>query len=139
MIADASVILAAFFPDENQPQAQMLLREHAMGRVRVAAPALLFYELTNAVTLAVRRRRIGETDAQAILESVEGLGIELLPVDWRRTLAMALQFGCTAYDAAYLAAADALGEPLLTNDRRLISTVQGQLDWVRYLGDVRTP
>ena len=32
MIADASVLLCAFFPDESQAQAQALLRHHAAGR-----------------------------------------------------------------------------------------------------------
>ena len=29
MIVDASVLLSAFFPDEAQPKAQLLLRQHA--------------------------------------------------------------------------------------------------------------
>lgn len=135
MIADASVILAAFFPDERQQDAQALLREHVVGRVRLAAPALLLYELTNAVTVAVRRGRIAENEANAILESVEGLGIELLPSDWHPMLAIALRFGCTAYDAAYLAAAEAQGEPLMTNDRRLFNLVHAELGWVHFLGE----
>ncbi len=135
MIADASVILAAFFPDERQQNAQALLREHVLGRVRLASPTFLLYELTNAVTLAARRGRIGENDAGAILESVEGVGIELLPVDWRRVLRLALRFGCTACDAAYLAAAEERGEPLITNDRRLFNLVHSELAWVRWPGE----
>ncbi len=38
MIADASVLLCAFFPDESQAQAQALLRDHAAGRARLKAP-----------------------------------------------------------------------------------------------------
>ena len=40
MIVDASVILSAFFPDEDQAQAQALIREHVMGRVTLAAGRL---------------------------------------------------------------------------------------------------
>ena len=37
MIVDASVVLRAFFPDEDQAQA--LIREHVIGQVALAAPS----------------------------------------------------------------------------------------------------
>jgi predicted nucleic acid-binding protein len=59
MIVDASVILTAFFPDETgQPQAQALIRAHALGTTELIAPHLLTHEVTNAVLQAVRRQRI---------------------------------------------------------------------------------
>ncbi|MEX1247762.1 MAG: type II toxin-antitoxin system VapC family toxin, partial [Anaerolineales bacterium] len=63
MIIDASVLLAAFFPDEAQPQAQALLREHAAGRQRLKAPTLITYEVANAVWQAERRGRISGAQA----------------------------------------------------------------------------
>jgi predicted nucleic acid-binding protein len=135
MIADASVILAAFFPDENQAQAQALLRDHVAGHMRLAAPDLLLYEVTNAVLIAVRRGRIADEDAEAILSAFEGLGIELCPVAWREMLPLARRFDRSAYDAAYLALAEARDEPLVTADLRLYNAVRGELDWVRWIGD----
>ena len=49
MIVDASVILAAFFPDEAQARAQALIRDHVIGRRQLAAPTLLLYEVTNCL------------------------------------------------------------------------------------------
>jgi predicted nucleic acid-binding protein len=40
-----------------------------------------------------------------------------------------------AYDAAYLALAEATDQPLITGDRRLYSAVHVHLDWVQWLGD----
>jgi predicted nucleic acid-binding protein len=135
MIVDASVILSALFPDENQPQAQALLRDHIAGHARLAAPDLLMYEVTNAVLLAARRGRISSGDADAILSAFDGLGIETFPVAWRDIMPLALRCDRSAYDAAYLALAQSRGEPLITNDLRLYNAVRGELPWMRRLGE----
>jgi len=135
VIVDASVILRAFFPDEKQAQAQALIRDHVSGYVRLTAPVLLLYEVTNAVLQAVHRGRITDEEGEAILGAFEGLGIEMEPVTWQQMLPLARRFDRSAYDAAYLALAKARGEPLVTGDLRLYHAVRDHLDWVRWLGD----
>jgi len=135
MIVDASVILSAFFPDEDQAQAQALIREHVMGRVELVAPTLLLYEVTNAVVQARRRGRISDEQAGNVLTSVEGLGIALRPVTWQQILPLALRFDRSAYDAAYLALAEMTEQPLITGDRRLYNAVHEHLGWVQWMGD----
>ena len=135
MIVDASVILSAFFPDEDQAQAQALIGEHVMKRVELVAPTLLLYEVTNAVVQARRRGRINGEQAEDILTSFEGLGIALRPVTWQQILPVALRFERSAYDAAYLALAEMTGQPLITGDRRLYNAVHEHLDWVQWVGD----
>jgi predicted nucleic acid-binding protein len=81
MILDASVFLSAFFPDETQEQAQSVLREHEAGRVLLKAPALLTYEVTNAVWQAERRGRISSVQTNEILQAAAGLDIELFPLE----------------------------------------------------------
>jgi predicted nucleic acid-binding protein len=136
MIVDANVVLRAFFPDEAQPKAQALIRDHVSGRVQLAAPTLLTYEVTNAVLQAVRRGRVAEEDAEAILIAVEGLSIEIEAVSWQQMLPMARRFDRSAYDAAYLALAEARGEPLVTGDEKLYNAVHNHLDWVQWIGDL---
>jgi predicted nucleic acid-binding protein len=136
MIVDANIILQAFFPDEMQPKAQALIRDHVSGRVQLAAPTLLTYEVTNAVLQAVRRERVTDENAKAILIAVEGLGIGTEPVAWQQMLPMARRFDRSAYDAAYLALAEARGEPLITGDLRLYNAVHDHLDWVQWIGDL---
>lgn len=135
MIVDASVILRAFFPDEEQAQAQALIRDHVTGRVHLAAPTLLLYEVTNAAVQATRRGRITGEQAEDILTSLEGLGILLEPVGWQQMLPLARRFDRSAYDAAYLALAEAIGQPLITGDLRMYNAVHEHLNWVRWLGD----
>jgi predicted nucleic acid-binding protein len=135
VIVDASVILSAFFPDEEQEQAQALIRDHVIGHLQLAAPDLLLYEVTNAVLQARRRERINDEQAEGILSTFEGLGIALKPVGWKQMLPLALEFGRSAYDAAYLALAEADDQPLMTGDLRMYNAVHERLHWVRWIGD----
>jgi predicted nucleic acid-binding protein len=135
MIVDASVLLHAFLPDELQPQALAVVREHATGRVHLKAPALLPYELSNAVLQADRRGRINRDQADRIIESFANLDIEIIPQSWGEMLPLARRFGRSAYDAAYLTLAERLGEQLITGDERLYNAVKGKLDWVLWIGD----
>jgi predicted nucleic acid-binding protein len=134
VIVDASVLLRAFFPDEQQAQAQGLIRDHVTGRVQLVAPNLILYEVTNAVVQAVRRERITDEEGEAILTAFDGLGIEVESVTWQQVLPLARRFDRSAYDAAYLALAEARGETLVTGDLRLYHAVRGHLDWVRWIG-----
>lgn len=135
MILDASVLISAFFPDEAQPQAQSVLRAHAAGHERLKAPALIAYEVTNAVWQAERRGRISGSQADGILQAASGLDIELLPYQWGESLPLARRFNRSAYDAAYLALAEARGETMITADERLYNAVRSKLKWVLWLGD----
>lgn len=134
MIVDASVILSALFPDEVQAQAQAVLRDHVMGRVPLAAPTLLVYEVTNAVVQARRRGRINDEKVSRVLTAYDKLGIVVEGVSWQQILPLALRFECSVYDAAYLALAEMTGRPLVTGDRRLYNAVHEHLGWVRWLG-----
>jgi predicted nucleic acid-binding protein len=135
MIVDASVILRAFFPDEAQVKAQALVRDHVAGRVQLKAPALLPYELGNAVLKAERRGRISSEQSAQIIDALRGLNIEIFPLEWGEMLPQARRFQCSAYDAAYLVLAERLSEPLVTGAERLYNAVQSHLDWVQWISD----
>jgi len=135
MIIDASVLLSAFFPDEAQVNAQALIRDHTTGRTKLRAPTLLMYEICNAVWQAERRKRIQSDQADQIIQVVEDLDIELLPLSWGEMMPFARQFDRSAYDAAYLALAQRENEPLITGDERLFKAVQGKLNWVFWIED----
>ncbi len=133
MIIDASVLLRAYFPDEAQAKAQMVLRDHVAGRVMLKAPELLAYEVSNAIWQAERRDRITADQTAQIITSIEGLQIEIHTLEWGEMLPMARRFERSAYDAAYLTLAENLGEPIVTGDKRLFNTVQDQVDWVIWI------
>ena len=138
MIVDASVVLRAFFPDEAQSQAQAVIREHVAKRINLKAPALLPYELSNAVWQAERRGRISREQSEEILAAMTGLEIDIVGQTWGEMLPLARKFGRSAYDAAYLALGQATGEPLITGDKRLYNAVHNELDWVIWIEDYPT-
>ena len=135
MILDASVLLSAFFPDEAQAQAHLVLREHDAGREHLKAPRLLTCEVTNAVLQAERRGRITQEQADGILQAAAGLDIELYSLEWGESMPLARRFGRSAYDASYLTLAERLGEQLITGDLRLYNAVHAELGWVQWIGD----
>jgi predicted nucleic acid-binding protein len=84
---------------------------------------------------ARRRVRIDDVQVEAILRSFEGLDIALRPVTWQQRLPFALRFERSAYDAAYLALAEAASQPLITGDARTVNAVCEHLDWVQWMRD----
>ena len=133
MIVDANVVLRAFFPDEAQSTAQMIVREHVGRQISLRAPELMPYELGNAVWQAERRGRIKRDQADQIIQAMAGLEIELLPLDWGEMLPLARRFNCSAYDAAYLTLAERLGEPFVTGDEKLYQAVHEQMEGVVWI------
>ena len=101
---------------------------------RIAAPTLLFYEVTNAL---YQYERHGLLTAGSV-QLAQGAALEL-PIDLyggvtlhRRALELAQRFSLSAtYDAHYLAVAEELEAELWTADRRLVGAVSGSLSWVR--------
>ncbi len=138
MIVDASVVLMAFFPDEaGHDPAQALIQSHVFGAVELHAPTLLPYEITNAVLKAVSRGRIPLATAQDILDTFDALQIDLYPVPLNRSLALAHRYQRSAYDAAYLALAEAMDTPFITGDRRLYQALHHELPYLLWIGDYR--
>jgi predicted nucleic acid-binding protein len=135
MIVDASVILRAFFPDEEQERAQALIRDHVIGHLQLEAPDLLLYEVANAVVQARRRGRVTDEQAEDIMSSFEALGISLKPVSWQQMFPIAMRFDRSAYDAAYLALAVVGDVPLITGDARMFNAVHEHLPQVHWIGD----
>ncbi len=135
MIVDASVVISAFFPDEAQSQAQALIREFLAGKIVLKAPALLPYEVSNAIWQAERRGRITTNQADEIVQAFAGLEIEIIPQVWGEMLALAREFKLSAYDAAYLRLAEKTGELFITGDERLYNAVRTTLDQVMWIED----
>jgi len=135
-IVDASALIAAYLPEEEYDQeARALVTAHHEKRLRLRAPWLLRYEVTNAVLVAVRQGRIAYEFAERVMEDVQKLHIGCFRADTLLTLALGHEHGRSAYDAAYLALAQQQGLPLITADRRLHNAVADKLPWVVWIGE----
>lgn len=84
------------------------------------APALMDYEVVAAVRGLVLRRHLTPSRAVDVLTDFEDLPVERWPADAAlRARAFQLRDAVSAYDAAYVALAEAMDCPLVTRDRRL--------------------
>jgi predicted nucleic acid-binding protein len=84
------------------------------------APALLDFEVVAALRGLVLGSHLTPTRAEDALTDFDDLTIERWPSsDGLRRRAFQLRHNVSAYDAAYIALAEALDCPMLTRDRRL--------------------
>ena len=126
-VLDSSLALAWALPDETSQQADRFLARVSRESV-LWVPALWWYEIANALTMARRRRRVAEGDALRLGELYGTLPIETdVQLDrdavWRlRTLAE--EYALSAYDAAYVELAQRRRLGLATLDRRLIAAAR---------------
>lgn len=111
IVIDTSAILAVLL-DEPEKQAVV---EATMGSV-VCAPASLRWEVGNAATAGVKRRRLTPERARQLITDFEQVTIRELAIDIERAVDLALELGIYAYDAYILEATRSSGLRLLALD-----------------------
>lgn|GEM_PF-406050 len=139
LVVDASVVLAFYLPAEPyKAQALSLLSDVAQGAIELIIPTLTRYEVLNALSRAVRGLK-GKTlplaEAKEILKALAGLDLREKDISGleEEILGFTLEYGCTAYDGAYLALAAKESAPFIIGDSRLYQAVRekplGPLAW----------
>ncbi len=136
IVVDASVSLKWVLDDEDAIDQAIALRDAGIaGRFEMVTPSLWFYEVTNGLVTAVRRLRLEPEAGIKALNHLSSLGVRLADPEAGDVYRQSLHYGVAAYDAAYLALAEALGAPLWTGDRRFYQSVQSSTSLVRWVGD----
>lgn len=117
VVLDVSVVLKWFHEEgeSGSEAAQRLRDEFEAGELHVVAPPLLWLEILN---VAARRWRWGPVQLEELAASLPELGFELIDPKLSEVAEWAAK-GLTAYDAAYVAAAEAAGVPLVTDDAEI--------------------
>jgi predicted nucleic acid-binding protein len=115
IVVDASVVVELLL---DSPRG-----EHARSRMSetVHAPHLLDLEVAQCLRRYERSGQIASARARGALEDLSELPIERYPHDLLLPRVWALRSNATAYDAAYLALAEALQATLLTADAKMAS------------------
>jgi predicted nucleic acid-binding protein len=119
-VVDASAVVSVVFAE---PDGQDVA--DGLAGMDLAAPSLLPYEVANVAALRVRRGLLSEPAARTGIAIFRRLEIGLYDAEPAGLLHLAAETGLTAYDAAYLWLARALGADLVTLDRKLRSAFQG--------------
>ena len=101
----------------------------------MVAPSLWICEVTNALVVAHLRGRIGEDQSRLALQLLQMVGVRLVDPEPEDCREIAAGLGISAYDAAYVALADATEAVFWTGDRRLFDKTRQKTDRVRWVGD----
>lgn len=117
-ILDASVVLKWFHTEgeENVKAARRLRERFEAGELRALAPSLLWLEVLN---VASRRWRWTKDQLAQLAAALPELGFELVEPELS-DIARWSASGLTAYDAAYVAAAEHTGVELITDDAEIV-------------------
>jgi predicted nucleic acid-binding protein len=116
IVVDASALLEALL---RTPAAQAVERWLFAPGQTLHAPHLLDVEVTQVVRRYAAAGEIDEQRGRAVLADLAGLPLQRYPHDVLLPRVWQLRNNLTAYDAVYVALAEALDAPLLTRDQRL--------------------
>ncbi len=122
-VVDSSIALRWFLEDEEDRAYSLAILKSISEAHRPVVPWLWFYEMGNALTVAVRRKRIVFGHGEEFLQLIEQMPIDIDPPDRAVVLRLphlARQYSLTTYDAAYLELASRLQLPLATCDQALV-------------------
>ena len=101
VVVDASIVVKWFIEEEWPREARMLKDDYAAGRVDLIAPALMPFEVLNALRYS---SAFGGEELIQVARILDDLQITLygLKGDYaEKTVMLALRKGITVYDAAY--------------------------------------
>jgi len=116
IVLDASAALELPLRATDQPS--LLTRVLESGDT-IAAPHLIDLEVTQVVRRYVLRGELSEDRGRIAIDDHLAMGIVRYPHEGLVDRVCALRSNCTAYDAVYIALAEALDATLITCDSRL--------------------
>ncbi len=129
---DASLVVG-LVAHADRERLRALWRGWQERRLRIAAPTLLLFEVTNAIYRYERQALLSAASADRFLRMVSALPLDLVSRAelHQEAIHLSRRFSLpAAYDAHYLALAEHLGAQFWTVDRRLVRAVDDGLDWV---------
>jgi len=145
VVVDASLAVKWLLPEVHSDKAYTLARSWAADGTQPIAPYLMPVEVANALHRRVVRNEVTAETATRLLENLLASGIELREPSrlHSRALVLASQLRQdAAYDAHYLALAEALGCELWTADERFYRAAadySARVKWLGAFGSVDEP
>ncbi|WP_462324956.1 type II toxin-antitoxin system VapC family toxin [Desulfoplanes sp.] len=115
IIADTNTFLAVTL---HEPERDRIIK-CTLGHDLIA-PDILPFEIGNALSAMLKRRRLEPDDLLSIWDATQQIPVDLRSVNIRDALKIASQYNIYAYDAYFLVCALSLHCPLITIDRRMI-------------------
>jgi predicted nucleic acid-binding protein len=119
IVVDTSAILGVLL---NQGAKEWLVASTAGATL--IAPASLHWEIGNALSSLIKRKKITEKDVDFILDAYSKIPIQFVEVDLKATLAMVIKHSIYAYDAYMLVCAKQFKIPLVSLDKGLVEVAK---------------
>lgn len=114
IIVDTNIFLAVVL---DEPEKDRIIEVTADASA--IAPEILPYEIGNALSAMVKRRKLSAAEAMDAEQLAARIPVRLVDVDIQASLQIALDHNIYAYDAYFLQCAQAFASPVLTLDRRM--------------------
>ena len=143
IVVDTSIVLKWVLDEPDSASALALLTGWINEEMLIQAPALLTYEVANALFQRVRKGEMTADRARQALEDVLFPELMLNFIEYteisKRAIILAQQYNLPAtYDAHYLALAEHEKCEYWTADSRLCNAVRDKLPWVRQLSEYQS-
>jgi predicted nucleic acid-binding protein len=116
IVLDASAALAWLL---NQPSGQRIAERVGRADSQLHTPHLIDLEIAQVLRRYVATTEVSSARADQAFQDLRSLPIARYPHDVLLPRIWELRSSLTAYDAAYVALAEALGAPLVTCDGKL--------------------
>ena len=119
IVVDTSVIIAVI---ANEPEKDSLIRQ-TIGADLLAPPSC-HWEVGNAFSAMLNRRRITLPQAQQAIDAYRSIHIRFVDVELLQAVELAQRLGIYAYDAYIIACALNQRCALISLDRRLVAAAK---------------
>jgi predicted nucleic acid-binding protein len=116
IVIDASALVEVLL---HSPQARAIEARFLNVPAEIKAPYLIDIEVAHAVRRLTALGRVGEREGGDALANLARFPLVRYPHEMLLPRIWGLRHSLTAYDATYVALAEALNAPLVTRDRRL--------------------
>ncbi|KPV50180.1 twitching motility protein PilT [Kouleothrix aurantiaca] len=119
IVVDTSIIIAVILNESSKPQ----LIQHT-SNAELIAPASLHWEIGNALSAMIKRKRLTLTEAHLALREYQKIALRFYDVALDSTMDVVAQYALYAYDAYFITCARLQSAPLLTLDHKLQTAAQ---------------
>ena len=139
-VVDASVVAKWVLQEEYTDEAIMIRDKYINGEVKLYAPPLIRYEVSNTIWKAVTKRKV--MSLRNAIKALENIFILLPKIiklkrkDFIRALKLATKYDITVYDATYLVLKEITGGIFVTADKKLFRKIKKIKDVV-FISDIR--
>ena len=111
VVVDTSAIIAVLLKERTKPEVVRATVDR-----EVLVPSSIEWEVADALSAMLKRRRLTRETALAAMASFRQIALRIVPISMEKVVALSADLEIYAYDAAMIACAQESGATLLTLD-----------------------